>query len=100
MPTFLPPEAASFTLSSGSPVITLAVQPPPDLAAGEWSLLSRLTLLVVDGPGEAGYLLPRLGPAGDVTPPGWDEAVEEAAGSHVVFGTAPNAPAVFARALT
>ncbi|MET7402578.1 hypothetical protein ABZS66_54770 [Dactylosporangium sp. NPDC005572] len=97
MPIFLPPEAAHFAVTAGAPVITLDVEPPPALAEGEWSLLNRLTMLVVDGPADAGYLLPRLGAA---TPPGWDDAVERAAGSHVVFGTTPNAPTVFARALS
>ncbi|MEJ3750823.1 hypothetical protein WEI85_47320 [Actinomycetes bacterium KLBMP 9797] len=99
MPEFLPPEAARFEIRGGVPVITLAVDPPAAAADGEWSMLSRMTMLIVDGPGEAGFLLPRLGPDGDVTPPGWDDAVDRLSGSHVVFGTGTGAQTVFARSM-
>jgi hypothetical protein len=66
---------------------------------GEWSMLSRVTMLVIDGPGEAGLLM-RLGPEGDVTPAGWDNAVDRYSGCHVVFGTGARAPTVFARNVT
>jgi hypothetical protein len=97
MPMFLQPEAVALQLRDGLPVITLAVDMPTDVAAGNWSVLNRLTVVVVDGPGQAGFLFPRLGPGGDLAPPGWDDAFERAAGCHVVFGTAPGAPTVFAR---
>lgn len=93
----LSPDAARFELRDGTPVITLAVEPPAELATGDWSALNRLTLFVIDGPGDAGFLLPRLGAGGDVAPTGWDEAVERTSGVHVVFGTGVDAPGVFAR---
>ena len=96
MPDLLPPEAARFEIRDGAPVLALAVEVPADDAAGEWSLLNRLTLVVVDGPGDAGFLLPRMAAGGDAAPEGWDEAVDRAGGSHVIFG---DAPAVFARSL-
>lgn len=99
MPAMLPPDAVRFELHGPGPVLRLAVDAPGELRSEQWSLVSRLTLCVVDGPGEAGYLTPRLGPHGDVAPAGWDEAVERAGGSTVVFGTRPDAPAVFVRSL-
>jgi hypothetical protein len=72
MPSFLPPDAARFEIRDGAPLITLAVGVPEDVAAGEWSLMNRLTLLVVDGPGDAGFLLPRLAGTGDSAPQGWE----------------------------
>jgi hypothetical protein len=98
MANFVGPEHARFELRDGAPVIVLEVDVPTEIA-GQWSLLNRLTLIVVDGPGDAGFLVPRIGAGGDVTPPGWDHAVESAAGSHVVFGTGPSAPEVFARTI-
>jgi hypothetical protein len=69
--------------------------------AERWSLLSRTTMCVMDGPAEAGYLIARLGPDGsDAAPSGWDDAVERAAGSLVVFGTEPHARAFFVRSLS
>jgi len=100
MPEFLPPEAAGFEVRDGVPVIVLAVELPERVVEGEWSVLRRMTMLVVDGPGESGFLLPRLGPDGDVVPDGWDEAVDRFTGCHVVFGTSPDAPTAFARSLT
>jgi hypothetical protein len=99
MPTFLPPEAARFELRDGAPVIVLDVDVPDGVATGPWSLLNRLTMFVVDGPGDEGFLLPRLGQGGDLAPAGWDDAVERTAGSRVVFGTGADAPAVFAATL-
>ncbi|MFG2052869.1 hypothetical protein ACGFI9_02460 [Micromonospora sp. NPDC048930] len=99
MPAMLPPEFVRFELHGADPVLRLAVDPPADLRPEQWSLISRLTLCVVDGPGEAGYLTPRLGPQGDVAPAGWDEAVDRAGGSQVVFGAGADAPAVFVRSL-
>jgi hypothetical protein len=99
MPEFLPPESARFEVRDGVPVIVLAVDPRAGAADGEWSVLSRMTMLIVDGPGEAGFLLPRFGSEGSVTPAGWDDAVDRASGSYVVFGTGADAPTVFARSL-
>jgi len=72
-PEFLPPENAGFEVRDGVPVIVLAVDPPERVVEGEWSVFSRMTMLVIDGPGDAGFLLPRLGPHGDIAPAGWDE---------------------------
>jgi hypothetical protein len=99
VPDFLPAEAARLELHNGMPMITLRVHVPTDIAAGQWSLLNRATLLVVDGPGDAGFLLPRIGPTGDLAPVGWDPAVEHAAGAHVVFGDEVGAPTTFAQAI-
>lgn len=100
MPEFLPPENAGFEVRDGVPVVVLAVDPPERVVEGEWSVFSRMTMLVIDGPGDAGFLLPRLGPHGDIAPAGWDEAMDRYTGCHVVFGTSPDAPAAFARSLT
>ncbi|MEV4705764.1 hypothetical protein [Actinoplanes sp. NPDC049316] len=97
MPQMLPPEAARFVVRDGAPTVALSVDVPADVITGEWSLINRLTLVVVDGPGDAGFLLPRLTPAGDAAPEGWDEAVDRAGGSHVAFGADAGAPTVFAR---
>ena len=97
MPESLTPQAARFEVRDGVPVITLAVDPPPAVDDGEWTVLSRLTMVIVDGPGEAGFLVPRLGPDGDVAPAGWDDAVDRHSGAHVIFGTDAGAPTVFAR---
>jgi hypothetical protein len=96
MPTFLPPpEAARFEIRDGAPLITLDVNVPTELAAGEWSVLNRLTLVVVYEPGDAGFMVSRIGSHGDLAPADWDDAVDRAAGSHVVFGTGTGAPAAF-----
>jgi hypothetical protein len=93
----LPPEAARFELREGTPVLTLSVDPPAELTAGDWGVMSRLTMVVVDGPGDAGFLLPRLTPGGDAAPDGWDEAIDRVGGSHVLFGSGEDAVGVFAR---
>jgi hypothetical protein len=97
MASYVRREDARFELRDGAPVIVLAVEVPTEVVAGPWSLLNRLTLIVVDGPGDVGFLMSRIDAGVDVTPPGWDDAVESAAGSHVVLGTGASAPAVFAR---
>jgi hypothetical protein len=46
-----------------------------------WSVLPRLTLVVVDGPGDEGFLLRRMDRTGaDHAPPGWDDAVDRHGG--------------------
>jgi hypothetical protein len=94
VPNFLTPDAARFELTDGQPVLVLLADPPAE--AGEWSLFSRATMLVADGPGDEGFVLPRLG--ADV-PAGWDEAVTVAGGAEIRFGAQPSAPRVFARNL-
>ncbi len=95
MPSLLPPEEFRFEIQNGTPVLALAVEVPADPAA-EWTFVNRLTMVVVDGPGDAGFVLPRMTPDGDTAPEGWDEAVDRAGGSHVIFGSAPP---VFARSI-
>lgn len=99
MASFLPSEAVRFELRDGAPVIVLDVDAPAELVAGDWSLLNQLTMCVVDGPGDAGFLLARVATTGDAAPAGWDDAVDRAAGGHVVFGHGADAPTVFARSL-
>jgi hypothetical protein len=54
-----------------------------------WSILNRATLLVVDGPGEEGFLLPRkMGPDGDLAPEGWEAAVASAGSVQVLVSGA------------
>jgi hypothetical protein len=81
MPDFIPPEAAHFALDDRRAVVRLAVEAPP--GDGPWSMFSRMTMCVLDGPADAGYLLAR--PGADGTDQGWDEAVERDGGA-VVFG--------------
>lgn len=91
----------TFTVEEGRPVIRLGL-PLPDGAppAAAWSLLNGHTMVVVDGPGDEGYLLLRRLPDGtDFTPADWDQAVGQAGGAHVVFGAQPDAPGVFATEL-
>jgi hypothetical protein len=99
MPNMLSPDAARFEIRDGVPVLALAVDVPADAAAGEWSLMNRVTLVVVDGPGDEGFLLPRMTAGGDTAPEGWDAAVDRAGGSQVILGTGGDAPAVFARSV-
>ena len=95
----LPPEAARFEIRDGAPVLALGVDVPDSLDAADWGVMNRLTLIVVDGPGDAGFLLPRMTPGGDAAPDGWDDAVDSAGGVQVVFGAGGNASGVFARSL-
>lgn len=99
MPEFLPPTSASFALDEGVPSIRLDLDVPQGAAAGPWGLLSRATLCVIDGPGDLGYLLPRMAAGPDPAPDGWDEAVERAGGCWVVFGRSPGVPPTFAGSL-
>jgi len=83
VPEFLQPDRFGLDLADGVPTITLADAQPSSTEG--WSVLNRLTLLVVDGPGDEGYLLPRLnGNGGDAAPAGWDDSVERHSGVDVV----------------
>lgn len=74
MPQFLPPEQFTLSIADGAPTITLHGVTVSNTE--RWSFLNEATLLVVDGPGEEGFLLPRLtGPDSDLAPEGWDNAV-------------------------
>lgn len=85
MPEFLEPDRVALSLSDGVPTITLdGVEVS---ATDEWSVLNRTTLLVVDGPGDEGFLLRRLGGDGtDLAPEGWDEALSTRGSVTVVAG--------------
>lgn len=74
MAQLLEPDRFSLSVVDGAPQITLD---GVTISATEgWSLLNRATLIVVDGPGDQGFLLPRhTGPDGDHAPEGWDSAV-------------------------
>ncbi|MFC7490462.1 MULTISPECIES: hypothetical protein [unclassified Knoellia] len=74
MPEYVDPDHATLSISDGQPTIELA---DVEVSSTEgWSFLHRATLLVVDGPGDEGFLLRRLSAqGGDVAPAGWDEAV-------------------------
>lgn len=77
MPQFLAPEQFTLSIANGAPTITLRGVTVPNTDG--WSFLNRPTLLVVDGPGEEGFLLPRLtSNDGDLAPQGWDAAVASA----------------------
>jgi hypothetical protein len=96
MAEFLSSDAVRFEIQDGAPVVHLAVGPPPAVRSGAWSLLSLGTVCVIDGPDQAGFLVPRCRPDGTATTPdGWDSAVERAAGSHVVFGAGLDAASIF-----
>jgi hypothetical protein len=74
MPQLLTPDRFTLLIERGAPVITLH---GVSVSAGDgWSFLNRATLLVVDGPGDEGFLLPRMITEGDdLAPEGWDTAV-------------------------
>jgi len=83
MPQQLSPDGFSLTIERGSPVVTLH-----DVAVSGgvgWSFLNRATLLVVDGPGDEGFLLARMtAPDVDAAPTGRDTAVASAGSVTVV----------------
>jgi hypothetical protein len=74
MPQFLKPDQFTLSIDDGMPTIALH---GATLSSTEgWSFLNRATLLVADGPGEEGFLLPRMAsPDEDLAPERWDEAV-------------------------
>jgi hypothetical protein len=86
MPQTLMPSDVQFALVEQRAYLRLTVSPQPP--ADGWSLLNLRTMCVVDGPGDAGFLLPRLSPSGDAAPAGWDEAVDRDGGALVSFGGA------------
>src|ERR1044072_6020387 len=75
VPSFVPPESCAFEIVNGQAVVRLSGFTVED--DNGWSVLPRLTLVVVDGPGDEGFLLRRMDLTGaDPAPPGWDYAVE------------------------
>jgi hypothetical protein len=87
MPQLLTPQQFTMSIADGTPTIT--VQGVTVSSTEGWSVLNRATLLVVDGPGDEGFLLPRrTSPDGELAPEGWDAAVASAHSVHVlVSGT-------------
>ena len=67
VPEFLTPDRFDLELVDGDPTVTLH---DAHVSSSEgWSFLNRLTVLVIDGPGEEGFLLPRhVDTAGDQAP--------------------------------
>ena len=77
MPESLKPEQFTLSTEDGAPVITLHGVTVSNLDG--WSILSRRTMVVVDGPEDEGFLLPRMpDPDVDLAPEGWDAAVSSA----------------------
>ena len=84
MAEHIAPDRVSFEVDGGTPTVTLS---DVEVTAGEgWTFLNRATMVVVDGPGDEGFLLARMtGDGTDLAPEGWDEAVE-AQGTVTVVG--------------
>ena len=73
MPEFLESDRVTLTLPEGVPTVELR---DVEVSGAEgWSFLNKATMLVVDGPGDEGFLLRRVGADGaDAAPDGWDDA--------------------------
>jgi hypothetical protein len=84
MPDFLPPDQVQLSVESGVPTMTL-----DGLRLAEfdgWSVLNRTTLILLDGPADAGFLIPRVGRDGsDLAPAGWDQALDALGAVEVVL---------------
>ena len=87
MPEVLTPDLVEFQLHDGASRLQVTVPAPTPAGAEGWRFLNRATVCVLDGPEQAGYLMPRLAPDGDAAPIGWDEAVATTGGVTVTFGT-------------
>ncbi|WP_445259042.1 hypothetical protein [Nocardioides aurantiacus] len=73
----LNPEQFTLSTEDGAPFITLHRVTVSNVHG--WSVLSRRTVIVVDGPEDEGFLLPRMtGPDVDLAPENWDVAVSSA----------------------
>jgi hypothetical protein len=60
-----------------------------------WSLLNRLTLVVLDGPGDEGFLVRRADPTdGDRAPANWDALVSSHDGAWMLLDSGDS---IFAR---
>ena len=79
MPDYVPSDQVDFALEDGVPVVTLA--DTTCTVDGAWRVLNRLMLVVIDGPGDEGFLLQRR-PQNhtDLAPSGWDDAVDRYGG--------------------
>lgn len=116
MPSFLPSERARFYVqANGLPVAVLTIDPnqlevidapvltadtPPTSAALDgWSVLPKLVMTVVEGPGDVGFLVGGDPSAIDAMAP-WVEAAKQVAGAFVVFSPpSPNGEPVTNAAL-
>ena len=77
MPESLTPEQFTLSMEDGAPLITLHGVTVSNVDG--WSVLSRTTLLAVDGPEDEGFLVPRMTSSDvDLAPEGWDAAVSSA----------------------
>ncbi len=86
---FLDPAAANFSVEGGVAEVELTgVEASGDSG---WSVLNRLTVVVIDGPGDEGFFLPRVrSETSEAAPEGWDEAVDRNGGVWVaVTGSDP-----------
>jgi len=74
VPESLKPEQFTLSVEDGAP--SIALHGVTVSGTDGWTILSRATLIVVDGPGDEGFLLPRMtSPDVDLAPDGWDPAV-------------------------
>lgn len=74
MPESLRPEQFTLSVEDGAPCV--ALHGVTVSGTDGWSIVSRMTMIVVDGPGDEGFLLPRMtSPGADLAPDGWDAAV-------------------------
>ena len=79
MTEHVPEERVAFSLHADGPLVTL--RDTTCSVDAEWRVLNRLMLVVIDGPGDEGFLLQRR-PRNDtdLAPAGWDEAVDRFGG--------------------
>lgn len=78
MPEMIPPEAGTLSVERGVPVVCIAGARARDVEG--WGLLHRRTLMVIEGPGDEGFLIPRATPTDTSAPldDEWDTAVSTA----------------------
>ena len=78
MADLVTPDGFTLVIEGGVPVVRIPSASTSQLEG--WSILNRATVVVVDGPGDEGFLLPRVAGDGDrdTAPDGWDEAVDAA----------------------
>jgi hypothetical protein len=77
VPQSLKPEQFTLSIVDGAPSIALHGVTVSNTDG--WSVLNRTTLVVVDGPEDEGFLLPRItSPDVDLAPKGRDSAVASA----------------------
>ncbi|MDT0212512.1 hypothetical protein Q9R29_01315 [Rothia sp. ARF10] len=86
MAEHIAPDRVSFEVDGGTPTVTLS---DVEVSTDEgWTFLNRATMVVVDGPGDEGFLLARMtGDGTDLAPEGWDDAVDAQGELTVVAGS-------------